>query len=70
MRPDKAATLIQCLIRRMLAKLYSRRRFCRVWFKKFDPIQNICYYLNVENGQHQYEKPQVYNLFFDRNITW
>ena len=71
MKPDKAATIIQKMLRgRYLGPLYARRQCMNVWVKKWDPQYQAVYYFNMLTGDSSYQRPFITYKLFGENLHW
>ena len=71
MKPEKAAILIQKMIRgKYLGRLYARRQCMNVWVKKWDPQYQSVYYLNMLTGSSSYQRPFITYKLFGENRVW
>jgi len=57
-RKRKAATRIQCMVRKALAAVTVKNRAFRIWRKVFDPSSNCYFWYNQLNGQSQWNLPK------------
>ena len=68
---EEKAIVLQCFIRKALARSKVRKRAMRLWRKVFDPSSKFYFWYNQYNGQSQWTLPKYVELFtnLDKSST-
>lgn len=66
-KQNKAATKIQCLVRKFTAKRRVMRRAQNSWQRVFDPQFKLYFWFNKVNGNTQWNIPKFVTLFTDED---
>lgn len=66
---DKAAIIIQCLIRKFLAKIRLRRVAKDVWIRVFDPTFKRYFWYDRLHGVSTWKQPKYIQLYYEEDIA-
>lgn len=66
---DQAATKIQCLIRRFLARIRIRIVARKVWERVFDPMTKRYFWYNNLDGESYWKQPKFVDLYTSEDIA-
>jgi len=65
---DKAATILQCLVRMYLARIKIRRVAKGVWIRVFDPTYKRYFWYDRLHGASSWKQPKYVELFDNEDI--
>ena len=66
-KKNRAATPIQCMIRKFLAKVKMRRVAKKTWLRVFDPAFKMYFFYNKNSGASSWHTPMFCELYTDED---